>query len=265
MRTISPCNCRREILLDMPTHPLTSMISKLADHTALSGQDFAALAGLPHSVRLYGRRSHLVRAGNAFDECSVLISGFAFSYRITNQGLRQIISIHHPGDIVGFRQINVGTADCDVQTLTRCEVATVRQDALRVLASNHSAIGNALIANSLVDAAIYREWILNVGRRNARTRVAHLLCEFAARLDNKGAAPGQPYKLPMTQAQIGDTLGLTAVHVNRTIKGLIKDGLVTQDHRIITFPAWDTLKVEADFDSGYLYLGEQDARSGCFE
>ena len=248
----------------MPTHPLTSMISKLAAHTPLSGQDFTALVGLPHSVRLYRQRSHLVRAGDAFDECSVLVSGFAFSYRITSQGLRQIVSIYHPGDIVGFRQINLGTADCDVQTLTHCEVATVRQDALRVLASNYNAIGNALIASSLVDGAIYREWILNVGRRNARTRVAHLLCEFAARLDTQGA-PGQPYKLPMTQAQIGDALGLTAVHVNRTIKGLIKDGLVTHDHRVITFPAWDTMKVEADFDSGYLYLGDKDERSGCFE
>lgn len=247
----------------MPTHPLTSMISKLAAHTALSGQDFTALVGLPHSVRLYRQRNHLVRAGDAFDECGVLISGFAFSYRITSQGLRQIVSIYHPGDIVSFRQINVGTADCDIQTLTPCEVATVRQDALRILASNYSAIGNALIANSLVEAAIYRERILNVGRRNARTRVAHLLCEFASRLDTQGAAPGQPYKLPMTQAQIGDTLGLTAVHVNRTIKGLIKDGLVTQDYRTIKFPAWDTLKVEADFDSGYLYLGEQAATS-CF-
>jgi CRP-like cAMP-binding protein len=246
----------------MPTHPLTSMISKLAAHTALSGQDFTALVGLRHSVRLYRQRSHLVRAGDAFDECSVLISGFAFSYRITSQGLRQIVSIYHPGDIVGFRQINLGTADCDVQTLTHCEVATVRQDALRVLASNYNAIGNALIANSLVDGAIYREWILNVGRRNARTRVAHLLCEFAARLDTQGP-PGQPYKLPMTQAQIGDALGLTAVHVNRTIKGLIKDGLVTLDHRVITFPAWDTLKGEADFDSRYLHLGKQAATSGC--
>jgi CRP-like cAMP-binding protein len=110
--------------------------------------------------------------------------------------------------------------------------------------------------------SIYREWIMNIGRRNARTRVAHLLCEFAARLDAQGAAPGQPYKLPMSQAQLGDALGLTAVHVNRTIKGLIKDGLVTQDHRIIAFPAWDILKIEADFDSGYLQLGDQAATSG---
>jgi CRP-like cAMP-binding protein len=119
-----------------------------------------------------------------------------------------------------------------------------------------------LIANTLIDVSIYREWIMNIGRRNARTRVAHLLCEFAARLDAQGAAPGQPYKLPMSQTQLGDALGLTAVHVNRTIKGLVKDGLVTQDHRIIAFPAWDILKVEADFDSGYLQLGDQAATSG---
>jgi len=249
-------------LLDMPTHPLASMISKLADHTALSGQDFTALLGLPHSVCSYAQGSYLVRASTSSDECSVLISGFAFSYKINSQGLRQIVSIHHPGDIVDFRQISVGTADCNVQTLTRCKVAIIRQSTLRGLASNRTAIGNALIANILIDVSIYREWIMNIGRRNARTRVAHLLCEFAARLDAQGAAPGQPYKLPMSQAQLGDALGLTAVHVNRTIKGLVKDGLVTQDHRIIAFPAWDILKVEADFNSGYLRLGEQPAMSG---
>ena len=248
-------------MLDLPTHPLTSMISRLADHTALSGEDFAALASLPHSVRLYEQGSHLVRAGKAFDECSVLISGFAFSYKITSQGQRQIVSIHHPGDIVGFRQINVGTPDCDVQTLTHCEVATVRQSSLRDLASNRTAIGNALIANTLIDASICREWMMNIGRRDARTRVAHLLCEFAARLDAQGAARGQPYKLPMSQVQIGDALGLTAVHVNRTIKGLVKDGLITQDHRSIAFPAWDILKVQADFNSAYLHLGQQAAAS----
>ena len=250
-------------MLDMPTHPFTSMISKLADHTALSGQDFAALAGLQHSVCLYDQGSYLVRAGSGFDKCSILVSGFAFSYKITRQGLRQIVSIHHPGDIVGFRQINVGAADCNVQALTRCEIATIRQSTLRVLASHRIAIGNALIANTLIDVSIYREWITNIGRRDARTRVAHLLCEFAARLDAQGAAPGQPYKLPMTQVQLGDALGLTAVHVNRTIKGLVRDGLVTQDHRMIAFPAWDRLKVEADFNGEYLQLGEQAATSGC--
>jgi len=250
-------------LLDMPTHPFTSMISKLADHTALSGQDFAALAGLPYSISLYDQGSYLVRAGSSFDVCSVLISGFAFSYKITSQGHRQIVSIHHPGDIVGFRQINVGTADCNVETLTRCEVATIGQSTLRGLASHRTAIGNALIANTLIDVSIYREWITNIGRRDARTRVAHLLCEFAARLDAQGAAPGQPYKLPMTQAQLGDALGLTAVHVNRTIKGLVRDSLVTQDHRMIAFPAWNRLKVEADFNGKYLQLGEQAATS-CY-
>ena len=261
MCTISPYSLWREILLDMPTHPLTSMISKLADHTALSGQDFSALAGLPHFISLYEKGSYLARAGSSFDECSVLISGFAFSYKITSQGLRQIVSIHHPGDIVGFRQINVGTAGCNVETLTRCEVATIRQSTLRGLASDRTAIGNALIANTLIDASIYREWMMNIGRRNARTRVAHLLCEFAARLDAQGAAPGQPYKLPMSQAQLGDALGLTSVHVNRSIKGLVKDGLVMQDHRMIAFPAWESLKVEADFNSGYLKFGEQVATS----
>lgn len=235
---------------------LTPVVKKLAIHALLSKQDQGAVQDLPHSVLFFDPGSYIVRDGNVSDQCVVLLSGFAFRHKVTSEGHRQIVSILIPGEIVNLQQLYLNVADHGVQTLTRCKVATIPKAALRTLASDRAAIGDALIASTMVDASIYREWLTNIGRRDARTRIAHLLCEFAARLDVQGIAPGQPYELPMTQGQLGDALGLTAVHVNRTLKGLINDGLVAQNRRGISFPAWEALKVEADFNSRYLHLRE---------
>lgn len=213
-------------------------------------------------MRFFERGSYIVRDGDASDHCAVLLSGFAFSHKTTGGGLRQVVSVQIPGEIVNLQHFHLGFADYSVQTLTRCEVATVPQVAMRTLASDRVPIADALIVSAMAEASIYREWIMNIGRRDARTRIAHFLCEFAARLDVQGIAPGQPYELPMTQEQLGDALGLTAVHVNRTLKGLITDGLVVQNKRGITFPKWEALKVEADFNSRYLHLAEHPTSSG---
>jgi CRP-like cAMP-binding protein len=108
----------------------------------------------------------------------------------------------------------------------------------------------------MVEASIYREWLLNNGRRDARARIAHLLCELVVRSDALGINLGGNYNLPMTQEQIGDAVGLTAVHVNRTLKSLSNDGLITLTGRGISFPDWDRLKDEAGFNSRYLHMSQ---------
>lgn len=241
------------------TNSLALMVSGLLAHAQLSDLDRAAILRLPHSIRFFERGIYIVLDGDAFDHCSVILSGFAFSHKTTGEGLRQVVSVQIPGKIVDLQQFRLSFADCSVQTLTRCEVARVPKVALRTLASDRVAIADALIVSAMAEASIYREWIMNIGRRDARTRIAHLLCEFAARLDVQGIAPGQPYELPMTQEQLGDALGLTAVHVSRTLKGLVNDGLIVQDRRGITFPKWDALAAEADFNRRYLHLIEHPA------
>jgi CRP-like cAMP-binding protein len=113
--------------------------------------------------------------------------------------------------------------------------------------------------DTLVDASIFREWIANVGRRDARTRIAHLLCEFSLRLQHAGLAQQTGYDLPMTQEQLGDTTGLTSVHVNRTIKALEREGLIDRvGPRAITIGDWKKLADAGDFDSGYLHMKQDD-------
>jgi CRP-like cAMP-binding protein len=232
------------------------MVRKLEIHTPLQSDDRDALLSLPHTLRTYEPSGYLVREGEAPEQCAVLLSGFAFRQKLTGQGMRQIVSMHIPGDALDFQHLFLDIADHNVQTLTRADVATIPRTALRNLARSRSAIGNAIFVSTLVEGSISREWVLNIGRRDARSRLAHLLCEFAVRLDALGLAGDQGYELPMSQEQLGDALGLTAVHVNRTIKSLEADGLIMRNRRLISFPCWDALRDVADFSTRYLHLAQ---------
>ncbi|MEG3085667.1 Crp/Fnr family transcriptional regulator [Sphingomonas sp. PB2P12] len=239
-------------------HPLKDMVDAFAAHTTFDAEDRAALFGLPYSVRTFDAGSYLVREGDMSDQCRVILAGFVVRQKFSGEGLRQIVSTHTPGDVLGLHHLYIDTADHNIQTLTRCNIAAISTKALRELALRYPTVGAALFTYTLLEAARYRESMLNVGRRDARTRVAHLLCELAVRLDVPGLPPGQGYELPMTQEELGDAVGLTPVHVNRTLRSLVEDGLVVKDKRILKFPNWDRLVEVADFSSRYLHLGHAD-------
>jgi CRP-like cAMP-binding protein len=112
----------------------------------------------------------------------------------------------------------------------------------------------AMWYDTLVDGSIFREWIANIGRRDAHTRMAHLLCEFALRLKVAGLGERDSYELPMTQEQLADATGLTPVHVNRTLRALDQEGLISRDKRAVRISDWKRLVAAGDFDSGYLHL-----------
>jgi CRP-like cAMP-binding protein len=141
--------------------------------------------------------------------------------------------------------------------LTRGEVAFVPRSDLQDLALTRPGISHAILVKILVEGSIFREWVLNVGRRGSRARIAHLLCELAVRLDSEGLAQDYGYELPMTQEQLADVVGLTPVHVNRTLKALEADGLVKRTKRNISFPDWQRLRNVGDFNQRYLHLAPQ--------
>jgi CRP-like cAMP-binding protein len=144
--------------------------------------------------------------------------------------------------------------------LTSGTIAMIQRDAVDRIAAERPAVGRAMWIDTLVDGAIFREWIMNVGRRNAKTRVAHLLCEFSLRLKVAGLGDATGYELPMTQEQLGDATGLTPVHINRTIKALERDALITRSSaRAIRIGDWRKLAEAGDFESTYLHMQEGDA------
>ncbi|MEG8058532.1 Crp/Fnr family transcriptional regulator [Sphingomonas sp. 22L2VL55-3] len=235
-------------------NPLVRMVDKLALHAPISVEDRVALFELPYASRFFEAGSYLLRDGDTPDRCGMLVSGFAYRHKISIEGLRQIVSILIPGEVYDLQQLHLATADNNVQTLTRCEIVTISHKALRRLASERPSVAHALFVTTIVELSMSRKWLLNIGRLNARKRIAHLLCEFAFRLDKHDLPPGQAYELPMTQEQLADALGLTAVHVNRISKGLVNDGLIALSKRGVTIPNWELLVAEAGFNSRYLHM-----------
>jgi CRP-like cAMP-binding protein len=184
-----------------------------------------------------------------------MLSGFAIRHKIVANGARQILAIHMKGDIVDLQNSFLGVADHGVQVLTRSEVAFMPVADVQRLAFERPRVGLAMWMDTLVDGSVFREWIANVGRRDAHTRIAHLLCEFSLRLKVAGLGEATNYELPMTQEQLADCTGLTPVHVNRTLKLLEAENLITREtSRSIVIGDWKKLAEAGDFDSNYLHL-----------
>lgn len=245
------------------TDPLDLLVRKLAIHAPLDEADRAAILALPYTLRTVDPHTYTTREGDVPGPCAVVVSGFAFRQKLTGDGARQIVSIHVPGEPLDFQHLFLDVADHSVQTLTRAELAFIARRDLQALARERPAVGHAILVSILVEASIFREWVLNVGRRDARGRVAHLLCEFALRLKAYGLAEQYGYELPMSQEQLADAIGLTAVHVNRTLKALEEEGLIKRQRRFVSFPDWERLRSAADFSERYLHLSRQ--REGLAE
>lgn len=209
---------------------------------------------MPFYIKRMPPSAYIIREQDLTKNCCILLSGFAFRSKVVGNGGRQILSVNIPGEILDLQHAFLGKADHSIQMLTAGDVAFVAADAVHDIAFAHPAVGRAMWLETLAEGSIFREWIANIGRRDARTRVAHLLCEIAVRLHAAGLITGNRYELPMTQEQLGDATGLTPVHVNRTLQKLRSDGLITRDRRAITIEDWKALSGVGDFVSAYLHL-----------
>jgi CRP-like cAMP-binding protein len=236
-----------------PTSVFAGLIRRLERRVRLGDADRQALETLPHTIRTYPAGAHFVRDGDRLDYCSLLLSGFVCRYKITGDGARQILSFHMAGEFVDLQNCLLGVVDHSVQALTEAEAAIVPRLVLRELALSRPAIGEALWIDTLIDAAIFREWVVNVGRRDSRARVAHLLCELSLRMQTAGLASGHRYQLPMTQEQLADAVGLTAVHVNRVLRQLAEEKLISRDRRTIVIEDWRRMREAGDFNDRYLH------------
>jgi CRP-like cAMP-binding protein len=230
------------------------MVRKLRTWTPLDEQDCAAILALPHTVRLMRPHDYIVREDDYPTHACLLLAGFAFRHKVAGNGGRQIFSLHMKGDIVDLHNSILRRADHNVEVLTTVEAAFIPVAAIRDIAAHHPNVGQAMWYETLVDGSIFREWALNIGRRDARTRMAHLLCEFALRLEVADlGAPGR-YELPMTQEQLADALALTNVHVSRILKVLADEGLVERQKRAVRIIDFDRLASVGDFNSRYLHV-----------
>jgi CRP-like cAMP-binding protein len=236
-----------------PAAPLDTLIHKLAQLSDLDQEDRLVLGRLPCSLASVRAGQHLVREGATPTDCCLLVDGYACRYKVTADGGRQIVSFHMRGDILDLQHLLLSKADHHVQTITAATVAWVPKAAMHAVARERPAIGDALWKDTLIDASIFREWVLNVGRRDAKARIAHMLCEFLLRCEAAGLGSAERFDLPMTQEHIADATGLTSVHVNRMLRALEEDGVIKRHGREIRVGDWDLMKRVADFDPVYLH------------
>jgi CRP-like cAMP-binding protein len=236
-------------------------LRRLERRSPLREADREALKGLPQTVRRIAANAHIIRDGEATDTCALLLSGFAYRYKITGEGGRQIVSLHMPSEFLDLQNAFLGISDTGVQTLTEAEVAFIPRAAIEELAMANPAIARVLWIDTLIDSSIFREWVVNVGRRDSRARVAHILCEFFVRMEAAGLATNHSYTLPMTQEQLADAVGLTSVHVNRVLRQLGEEGLISRDRRTIAIPDWRRLRDAGDFNERYLHHDAEALRS----
>ena len=247
----------------MQTHTdsttLEPLAEKLAYRVQLNAEERDAIMSLPFTLKTMERAHYIVRERELATHSCVMLSGYSIRSKLVATGDRQIVAIHMKGEVVDLQNSLLKVADHSVQMLTPGKVAMIPREEIVRLTLEHPRIGHAMWIDTLVDASIFREWIANVGRRDARTRVAHLLCEFAVRLKLAGLGHDTYYELPMTQEQLADTTGLTPVHINRTLKGLEHDGLIERPNpRAICIGDWRMIAEAGDFDSNYLHLKDNE-------
>jgi CRP-like cAMP-binding protein len=241
---------------DLNEPPVLALILKRWERrVSLDESDRAAILALPSTRRTFTRDAYLVREGEPPVNCNLLVSGFAYRQKLVSNGLRQIISVHIAGEFVDLQNAMLDVADHNVQSLGRCEVAIVPKAALVDLFASRPAVARAVWLDTLIDASIFREWVVNVGRRSATARISHLLCELMLRLKAAGLCDGQSCDFPFTQEQMADATGLTPVHTNRTLQALRKQGLIKLASGSLTVTDWNGLAALGDFSERYLHHG----------
>jgi CRP-like cAMP-binding protein len=235
------------------------LIRKLESIFAITDEERQALENLPMQVGVIKADQDIVREGDSPSRCCVILSGFACTYKVTAQGKRQIVSFNIPGDIPDLQSLHLKVLDNSIGTISPCSVGFIAHEALRDLCARHPRITAALWRETLIDASIFREWVMNVGQREGSSRMAHVLCELLVRLRAVGLVEDHVCDLPITQAEFADALGFTTVHVNRVLQQMRTDGLIELKGERLFVPDWEKLKKAGEFDATYLHLEDERA------
>jgi CRP-like cAMP-binding protein len=230
----------------------SSLITKLAVSNHLDGEDIRAILALPIRSRSLAARQAIVREGDRPHDCCLVAEGYTFRAKTTGDGERQILSLHIPGEIPDLQSLHLGVMDHDLVTLTPCTLGFISHSALKQLNIDRPNIAAALWRETLIDAAIFREWIVNVGRRGGVARAAHLLSEL--RLEAIGRTRNGTFEFPINQLELGDCLGMSTVHVNRILQELRREGLIRTERGLFHLLDKPALEERGDFHPRYLHL-----------
>jgi CRP-like cAMP-binding protein len=229
------------------------LIDRLRAIASLSAGDLNLLADMPTTVKSFSDGAYILRDGDKSSHCCLLLEGFLARHKIAGDR-SQILSFHVPGDIPDLQTLHLPLMDHDLTSVGRSTVAFISHDWFNRTLDQAPSLAHVFWREILIDAAVYREWIANIGARDAIARIAHLICEIEARLAAVGLVSGNSFNVPFTQRNLADACGLSNVHVNRTLQELRTRGLIVWEGRTVTILKRSDLEFVGDFQANYLHL-----------
>ncbi|PRY65759.1 CRP-like cAMP-binding protein [Vreelandella songnenensis] len=244
-------------MMTAPHSPNDMMIRKLESIFKLTSEEEQALQELSIQTRDIGTNQDIVRVGDQPSQCFLIVEGFTCVHKVSAEGKRQIIAIHVPGDVPDLQSLHLQVLDINISSITPCKLGFIKHTDLYQLCERYPRLAAALWRETLVHSSIFREWLLNIGQRDAYSRVAHLICEIMLRLKAVGLADGQSFEMPVTQAELADATGITPVHANRVLQALRSDGLISTHKHQVTLPDWEKIQQAGEFDPLYLHIKQE--------
>ena len=231
-----------------------ALVQRLSTLAELSDEDRLQIAELCTDTRQVSSKRHITKEGERPDFVHVMLEGWGARYKTARDGGRQIVDFLVPGDFCDLHVTLLREMDHGIVALTPCRVARINEQQITALTQTNHKIIRAMWWSSLVDQAILREWVLNVGRRKAFERIAHLMCEMHFRMQRVGLVDDGQLSLPVTQQELADATGLTPVHVNRTLGRLRGESLIEFKGGMLTILDIKALQAAAGFDPSYLHV-----------
>lgn len=231
-----------------------ALLSRLNAFTNLDPDDRTKLDALCRDVRTTAAKRDIISEGDRPQHVHLVIDGWAARYKWINGGSRQITAFLIPGDFCDIHVAVLGRMDHGIVALTRCKVAYIDSIEMDRLTMENNRLTRAMWWGTLVDEAVLRQWVVNVGRRDAYERVAHVLCELHARMKMVDLVKNDHLALPITQEDLADATGLTSVHINRTLQRLRRDNLIELGGGMLNVLDVRALQEAGGFDPSYLHI-----------
>ena len=240
-----------------PSTTLEPFSTRLRQLAGLSQTDIDRLEALALGVRLRERAAPVVHMNDRPERMRVLLAGWAYRFQLSKDGRRNIGPVLLPGDVCDLDGLELDRIDHSVATFTNCRIAEFPRRELAQLCQDNAAIGRAFRMMAMLENALITEWLVNVLRRPAWERVGHFFCELQLRLRNAGESVDEGFDFPLTQMELADVLGLSPVHVNRTLQMLRTEGLIELRGQRLSSPDWRRLRTTVGFNARYLHLNQQ--------
>jgi CRP-like cAMP-binding protein len=239
---------------DVKTSALRRFVNRLTSRSVLTDPEVSALLALNGHIKEVAAHTDFVRPGEPVDHACLMVRGLAGRFGQNSDGARQITCLHIPGDMADLPSVVSPMSGWGLAALTATTILRVPHADLSRVAAQHPGIAEAFWRDCVADGSIFSEWVVNVGRRDAISRVAHVFCEMAIRCEHAGQGDRHSFALPITQTDLADATGMTGVHVNRTLKELRTRSIAELRAGAVTIHDWDELIRTGDFDAGFMLL-----------